>query len=749
MHPNLPSRTFERSVAKYGSKTIFVLAAIFAPEYGVFMAFRQFQQARSLVKELSRLEKQDVLGSSSTSISAGADRLSERPKAPTDFVPHVQRPYSLVFGFYVLMGGLAVNVSPIHDRLQTVLLTPNGVLHLARKGHFIHVSDKDIKDKSKANVLAKALVLLQVSWTMLQCLSRKAAGLPISVLEFHTLVHAACALVMYCLWFNKPMDVEEPTLVLTDEFESDIALMLIRNHRCGVQPIGNLVLPTEFETARYAGARYRDWPGFQASEASYLVFNPAWDEKSNQSSNIDVSLEAHLSKSHIRRQSVHETAPGTIASHARRQRSPIWNVYGLGPVSNGIHPLDPSGPVTTSQSILSAEQGAKDAAGYEYRGNRIVKFIAPAFYQRRKAAYEYKSPRLLDTGPFDSELAKSQDVWLGFHSYPPTGVPIQYSVLTGDIAPGGIGPNTFMVGNWIGTTCSERQEQPSMVVEISEHLKQQLPLHKINGSSVRTHYPLKISLSQKDLRRWQLAGSALRREYPSPSVDGHRENRLVDFSGPGGSTNDVYFVTNTITFISHMVEELFAVRFAAGNRHILALQGLYHQLTESDSFGWTSSISVIVSTAFLYAALHLALWNHTFPTTAEKILWRISASTLLAVPTLVLVCLLVSTAYQRVTGSIARAHPGKVDLESNTTPQPPPLPSSSKQTNNNTTTPDFTYPTLTTINLIESSVLAIFCIAVLYLFSRIFIIVESFLSLRHVPVGVYAGVGWSKYIPHL
>lgn len=40
-------------------------------------------------------------------------------------------------------------------------------------------------------------------------------------------------------------------------------------------------------------------------------------------------------------------------------------------------------------------------------------------------------------------------------------------------------------------------------------------------------------------------------------------------------------------------------------------------------------------------------------------------------------------------------------------------------------------------------------IGCLYIFSRVFIIVESFISLRHVPVGVYEEVGWSKYIPHL
>ena len=45
---------------------------------------------------------------------------------------------------------------------------------------------------------------------------------------------------------------------------------------------------------------------------------------------------------------------------------------------------------------------------------------------------------------------------------------------------------------------------------------------------------------------------------------------------------------------------------------------------------------------------------------------------------------------------------------------------------------------------------AVVAAVVLYAFSRVFIVVESFISLRHVPIGVYeGGLGWSKYIPHL
>ena len=38
---------------------------------------------------------------------------------------------------------------------------------------------------------------------------------------------------------------------------------------------------------------------------------------------------------------------------------------------------------------------------------------------------------------------------------------------------------------------------------------------------------------------------------------------------------------------------------------------------------------------------------------------------------------------------------------------------------------------------------------VLYFFARGYIVVESFLSLRHVPIGVYQDVSWAQYIPHL
>ena len=74
--------------------------------------------------------------------------------------------------------------------------------------------------------LAKGLVCIQVLWVAGQAIERKVAGFPISLLEFHTLVHVFCALVMYALWIRKPYDIQEPTIVSTDSFPHILAFIV-------------------------------------------------------------------------------------------------------------------------------------------------------------------------------------------------------------------------------------------------------------------------------------------------------------------------------------------------------------------------------------------------------------------------------------------------------------------------------------------------------------------------------------------
>lgn len=116
--------------------------------------------------------------------------------------PENTKPFDLRYGFYVTMGGLAVDVHKIHNKLSCVTLTPSGVIALAERDQFFDISPKTVSDKSKANIFTKALICMQVLWMVIQCISRKAFGYPLTLLEIHTMVHVVCALTLYILWWK-------------------------------------------------------------------------------------------------------------------------------------------------------------------------------------------------------------------------------------------------------------------------------------------------------------------------------------------------------------------------------------------------------------------------------------------------------------------------------------------------------------------------------------------------------------------
>ncbi|KAK7735446.1 hypothetical protein SLS63_003916 [Diaporthe eres] len=104
---------------------------------------------------------------------------------------------SLTYAFFAVMGGLRIRVSDVatlisvqdifgdelriemHRKLttpgSTIVLTTRGAQLLAKMGMWFYVPGEVIKNKSKANPIQKALVMLQVSWMFLQCIARKIA----------------------------------------------------------------------------------------------------------------------------------------------------------------------------------------------------------------------------------------------------------------------------------------------------------------------------------------------------------------------------------------------------------------------------------------------------------------------------------------------------------------------------------------------------------------------------------------------
>jgi hypothetical protein len=99
------------------------------------------------------------------------------------------------------------NRQPPRDNDLILQLTPCGIIELAEDGHWIHIKGEKIDDKSKADVLQKLLVLVQVTWMATTCISRRIYGLPLTLLEIHTMVHVVCAISLYMFWLK----VSEPS----------------------------------------------------------------------------------------------------------------------------------------------------------------------------------------------------------------------------------------------------------------------------------------------------------------------------------------------------------------------------------------------------------------------------------------------------------------------------------------------------------------------------------------------------------
>lgn len=78
-------------------------------------------------------------------------------------------------------------------------------------------------DKSKGDMVAKLLVVMQTSWFMIQCIVRVAEGLPVTALELTTLGHTVFSSVIYFFWWNKPLDVRHPIMLQTRRKNHDVA----------------------------------------------------------------------------------------------------------------------------------------------------------------------------------------------------------------------------------------------------------------------------------------------------------------------------------------------------------------------------------------------------------------------------------------------------------------------------------------------------------------------------------------------
>jgi hypothetical protein len=171
------------------------------------------------------------LARKTTAAATNSGRL-QQPETPE--TQRQRHPWTRTHSFYALMGGFAIDTRKCkqnflsHNR-NRMILNPDAFKHLIQFEPDLlpDLSLEEIQDKSKASNIAKTIVCCQAIWFSAQCCARWYADVGFSLLELNTLAHCICALLIFMLWWKKPLDVDSPTLINAEDMMELAGLMAL------------------------------------------------------------------------------------------------------------------------------------------------------------------------------------------------------------------------------------------------------------------------------------------------------------------------------------------------------------------------------------------------------------------------------------------------------------------------------------------------------------------------------------------
>jgi hypothetical protein len=127
------------------------------------------------------------------------------------------------------------------------------------------VTEGEIQDKSKGDVLSKGLVVIQTAWFLLQCIARGVERLPITELEIMTLAFATLNLITYGFWWHKPLNVQRPIRVFRNQRQGKGKTDQKQQRGNGRPTFGTLDSPTDAVHSNAA-----------SHEVSASLSHPSW-----------------------------------------------------------------------------------------------------------------------------------------------------------------------------------------------------------------------------------------------------------------------------------------------------------------------------------------------------------------------------------------------------------------------------------------------------------------------------------------
>lgn len=176
-----PHTTFRQAA---GRKMFLVILAMLAPELVMAVAGGQWLDARKL---------RDAWCSINGNVTPGGEKDT----------------FGMAGAYLVRMGGVAVCPPSWFPNIYATVSEEKFVELMENSPEIISKVDKTFaKNKGKTDALGKAIVCAQGMWMIIQCITRKASGLPVTLLELRVAMHVICAVVMYLLWWDKPQDIK-------------------------------------------------------------------------------------------------------------------------------------------------------------------------------------------------------------------------------------------------------------------------------------------------------------------------------------------------------------------------------------------------------------------------------------------------------------------------------------------------------------------------------------------------------------
>ena len=240
VHLNIPEH--HKKKQQIWRKLKWLVLGLLAPEMVAYVAWHQRKKAKEILQQVrdnfGQVAPQPQLrklfkACFQSSTSHRGDQPKEKTESSfTEARRDRKLEWTLVHGFYAAMGGFAMDSSTAEESFlpgsrNRVTLTPDGLrFFLQHEPESLpDISEEQINDKSKADGVKKFLVCAQALWFCLQCISRLAQSLPISLLELNTFGHSLCTLLIYLLWWHKPLNIDEPTLIQDEKLQPLFAYM--------------------------------------------------------------------------------------------------------------------------------------------------------------------------------------------------------------------------------------------------------------------------------------------------------------------------------------------------------------------------------------------------------------------------------------------------------------------------------------------------------------------------------------------